>query len=67
MQLRWIEGPEAKPGEVVEVEDSVGRAYVAAGKAEPVETAEIADVAETPERPKNRARRTAPKAEPETR
>ena len=54
-----------KAGEVIEVADSVGQAFLASGKADLVE-AEVAEVAETPERPKRRGRRAAA-AEPETR
>jgi hypothetical protein len=64
MQVRLKTG--LKAGEVIEVADAVGQAFLASGKADLVETAEVADVQETPERPKRRNRRTTPAA-PETR
>lgn len=75
MQVRWTGAEGLKAGQVVEVEDAVGRAYINAGRAVPVEvelTAEQAEVQETPEQPKRRtgAKSTppsAPEPEPETR
>lgn len=72
MQVRLKTG--AKAGEVIEVEDSLGQAFLSVGRAElvepeVVETAAVADVPEvkeTPEEPKaSRRRKVAPK--PETR
>mgnify|MGYP001560408404 CR=1 FL=1 len=60
MQVRLKTG--LKAGEVIEVADVVGRAFLASGKADLVEVAEVADVAETPERPKRRTRKTGVKA-----
>jgi hypothetical protein len=59
-----------KAGEVISVEESVGQAFLASGKAVPVEpeVAEESEVAETPEAPKRRGRRARAAAEqPETR
>jgi hypothetical protein len=70
MQVKLKTGLRA--GDVIEVEDSVGRAFLFSGKADPaepeLEAAEVAEVAETPERPAPRARRKrAPAAKAETR
>lgn len=71
MQIRWTAREGLKEGLVVEVEDSVAQAYIAAGRATPLEMAgAIADLQETPERAKRRAG-TAPtvvlQPDPETR
>jgi hypothetical protein len=51
MQIRWT-GDGLKAGQVAEVEDAVGQAYIAAGKAVPVEMqGAVAEVKETPEQP----------------
>ena len=57
-----------KAGEVIEVEDPVGQAFLHSGRAEEVtpEKVQVAEVAETPERPKRRTRKTAARG-PETR
>lgn len=60
MLVRLCTGPDA--GTEIEVDDSIGRGYLASGRAELVETAEVGDVLETPERPKGR-RTTTPRAE----
>lgn len=68
MEVRLTSG--LKAGEVISVEDAVGQAFLASGKALPVEpeVAEVAETAETPERPKRRGRRAAAaEPEPETR
>lgn len=57
-----------RAGDVIEVEDQVGQAFVVSGKADAVEPekVQVAEVAETPERPKRRTRKTAARG-PETR
>jgi hypothetical protein len=65
MEVRLTSG--LKAGEVIEVEDPVGRAFLASGKAELVvsEPVEAPEVLETPEKPATRKRRA--KVDPETR
>lgn len=64
MEVRLKTGLRA--GEVVEVDDHVGQAFLVSGKAEPVQAVELAEVAETPEKPA-RGRRKAAVEKPETR
>lgn len=54
MEVRLTSG--LKAGEVIEVEDSVGQAFLSSGKAVPVESeaAEVAEEPETPETPPKR-------------
>lgn len=65
MQVRLKTG--LKAGEVVEVEDAVGQAFLISGKADLVEilAVEHAEAQETPEKPAARRRRATP--QPETR
>jgi hypothetical protein len=77
MEVRLTSG--LKAGQVIEVDDSVGQAFLASGKAELVEpevaeeseVAEAPEVVETPERPRGRRGRraaaAAAAAAPETR
>lgn len=73
MRVRLTQGLQA--GDVIEVEDEVGQAYLASGQAvEPeVEVAEVADTPETPEDPKKssaaagKKRSSAAAEKPETR
>ena len=65
MLVRLLTG--IKAGTELEVEDAVGRSFLASGKAELVvsEVAETPEVLETPEKPATRRRRA--KVAPETR
>lgn len=70
MRVRLTQGLQA--GDVIEVEDSVGQAFLASGQAvEPeVETAVVGEVPETPEDPKKSAtagRKRTAADKPETR
>jgi hypothetical protein len=69
MQVKLKTGLRA--GDVIEVEDHVGRCFLSSGKAdlvEPEQVAEVAEVAETPEKPAPRARRKrSPVTKAETR
>lgn len=69
MQIRWTATEGLNAGQVAEVEDAVGQAYIAAGRAVPVEmVGAVAPVKETPEQPMRSATRPVdPAPVPETR
>lgn len=59
MRVRWTDG--LHEGEEAEIDDYVGSAHLASGKAVLVEPeVEKAEVKETPERPKHRRKAASP-------